>query len=471
MAGFTEFVEKYGIWVLLGILLVLFLILNYLNPVLVWDENAYMANARSHLLPSGTVHYTEDFRFPLLEYVIAGVWMITGESETAGRAVTVFFTLGLVYVFYLLLHYYFPKRALLYTVFFAFSPLMVIWGYKAYTEVMAAFFVILSFYLLLRGLLYENIWFLSAAGFVLGLGILSKFPIGLLGISVGIILLWKRKIIALTMFSLGTLLALLPWMLYNVITYHSPFWDFFAQYAIATYYGARDSTLFMLKNTIMMLGLIMIFTVIGFFSFFALSERKKKNIPANCILCLYVFLFFIYFYFIAKIKHDRYNLLLLPFIYILAYMSIAWIEHFIQNTKKRIIVSRIMLIVLTINALIVFSYQINEELYRARCQQQGAIQQTISYLDNHTTPGQTVSSNVWVWFGYSNNLRAIALWTEDLSYLLKKDQPAYIIYHNQIGEPYDENIFTKESNLVLEKTIKGLCEDETIVIYKIGTTS
>ncbi len=468
------FIQKYGIWMLLSILFVIFVVLHYFNPVLVWDENAYMANARSHITSLGTTHYTEDFRFPLLEYIISGVWFFTGESVFLARFMVVLFTLGLVYLFDLAMQDYFPQRALLYSSFFALSPLILIWGYKAYTDVVAGFFVMLSFYLLKKTTQtfskYHNLLLVFLTGIVFGLGILTKFPVGLFGLAVGAVFLWRREYRRFASFSLGTFLTLLPWAIYNSTTYSNLFWDFFAQYAIANYYGQVDSILVMLKNITLDVGLIIIIAIIGFthlmFQFF-----KKKSVELQ-IIFVYTLFFVIYFYFVAKIKHDRYHLLILPFMYIMAYIGVNWIEErlnrFFDEKRKRIVISRVIILLLVINTIITTGDHLYEELYRGKCQENGALQQAIIYLDEHTIHGETISSNVWVWFGYSNNLRAIALWTPDLDYLLRKDKPKYIIYHNQIGDRYDENMFRKHPQLALEKTLYGLCDGEKVDIYKIN---
>lgn len=474
MVRYSVFIQKYGVWLLLSITLIIFLILHYLNPVLVWDENAYLANARSHITPPGTTHYTEDFRFPLIEYIISGVWFFTGESIIAARLVIVLFTLGLVYLFYLLMRDYFPRRTLFYTTLFALSPLILIWGYKVYTDVVAGFFATLSYYLLKKTIQlpnkHHNLLLVFLAGIVFGLGVLTKFPIALFGIAAGVVFLSKKEYLLLGSFTLGTFVTLAPWIIYNIATYGNPLWDFFAQYSIANYYGHVDPILFMVKNITMDVGLITALTVIGFF--ISLFLKKQRNILIEkYIMCVYVFLFFVYFYFITKIKHDRYHLLILPFMYILVYTGVAWIEkickRFLPDKRKRIIVSWSIIILLIINTIIILSYHLNEELYRGKCQEQGAIQQTIQYLDEHKSPGETISSNVWVWFGYSNNLRAIALWTPDLDYLLRKDKPKYIMYHNQIGERYEENTLKNHPKLVLEKTMYGLCDDEKVDVYSV----
>ena len=71
-------------------LLTLFIILNFISPLTIWDENAYLGNARSHVSYS---NYTEDFRFPLTEYLVSFIWGITGESVFFARLGIIILTL------------------------------------------------------------------------------------------------------------------------------------------------------------------------------------------------------------------------------------------------------------------------------------------------------------------------------------------------------------------------------------------
>ena len=73
--------------------------LAHVSQFLIWDEPVYLGNAKSHI---GESHFTEDFRFPLLEYVISLSWTVFGESVLIAKYVAIFFTLLSVFGFYLL---------------------------------------------------------------------------------------------------------------------------------------------------------------------------------------------------------------------------------------------------------------------------------------------------------------------------------------------------------------------------------
>lgn len=99
--------KKTGIIIILLMFLLLFILLIFQNPSLLWDENVYLGNAKSHI---GLSNFTEDFRFPLIEYLIAGIWLITGENIFIARLLIVFLSLAGLFFFYLIMNLLFKKE-------------------------------------------------------------------------------------------------------------------------------------------------------------------------------------------------------------------------------------------------------------------------------------------------------------------------------------------------------------------------
>src|SRR5438445_1485505 len=121
------------IFLFLFALFLLLLFFNFLNLPLLWDEAAYLGNARSHISVS---NFTEDFRFPLLEWLVASVWLITGESIFFARLLVIALAILSSYLFYLISLNYFSKRASLFaTIFFSISSLILLWGLRVYADV------------------------------------------------------------------------------------------------------------------------------------------------------------------------------------------------------------------------------------------------------------------------------------------------------------------------------------------------
>ena len=131
---------------LLFFILLLFLFLQYQNPLLLWDENAYLGNARAHISNS---YFTEDFRFPLLEYFISGFWLILGESIFAARLFMILCSLLTIYVFYLIAEYYFPKKGFYCTILFSLNPIFLKWGVYVYPNMLGLLLITTAYYFLL----------------------------------------------------------------------------------------------------------------------------------------------------------------------------------------------------------------------------------------------------------------------------------------------------------------------------------
>ena len=70
----------------------------YIDTELAWDEAAYLGNARDLAFGS---EFTEGIRPPLLSVLVAGLWVFTGESIWAARALAIVVSLAATAVFWL----------------------------------------------------------------------------------------------------------------------------------------------------------------------------------------------------------------------------------------------------------------------------------------------------------------------------------------------------------------------------------
>jgi len=271
-------IHKYWIVALLVLSLVLFLWLNSLNPVLLWDENVYLGNARSHIKQS---YFIEDFRCPLLEYIIAGVWLIIGESVFIAKLTIIFFNLGSIFVFYLISKRLF-KQAFLPTILFALSSEFVYWGFRVYGDSVAVFFILLSLYLFIKE---KNILYILS-GLFAAFSFLSRFPLALFAISIGIYCLIKRKWKPLILFSIGFVIGILPWLIYNMIIYKNPLWDVFALYSAVEQYTCAQPAWLLLGYIVQNLSILILFLPTGIIGI--INKRKKKEFDFWIIIIIYL---------------------------------------------------------------------------------------------------------------------------------------------------------------------------------------
>jgi 4-amino-4-deoxy-L-arabinose transferase-like glycosyltransferase len=442
--------RKYHIFIVLSVLLILFLVLNYIDPVLLWDENVYLGNARSHIANS---NFTEDFRFPLLEYIIAFAWFFTGEDVLIAKLIMIFFTLATVYVFYLIAKDNFKhEHALFLTALFSISPLIIGWGFKIYTEIPALFLLVLSFYFITK----RKGSLIVIAGVLSGLSFLLKFPNALFGFAVAAFFIFFGERKKFIYFSVGNMIALLPWLAYNQITYKNPLWDLMMQMDVIAQYTASEPITWQIKNLFIAAGILALFLPFG------LSPLVKK-IRENWIMLIYTATFFIYYFFFVRVKSSRYYLADIAFIYVICYTGFLFMANMIKEKRYK----KILYVALVVFAIFAsYFYGFYEIQQRGSCEKDGAIIQSIYYIQEHAPEDKYIISNFWPWFGYYNNLKVQSIWDKDINMLIKKSDPSYFVYNNLMGVSSNKALLDSNEKLRLEKSIKGGCGQE-VSIYKV----
>src|SRR3989344_9009384 len=235
---------------IIAVLVIYFLLLIFLNSFdrgLFWDENAYLGNARDLI---GASNYTEDFRFPLINFLIAGLWAFTGESIFSAKLLIMVFSVLSVFVFYLIAKRYFEKlKSIFIASVFGFSYLILYWSFRVYTDIPGMFFVLLSFYFLLNFDQDKKKASLVASGVSSALAFLMRFPFALFPVSVILYFIYKKKILFLLLFILSLLIALLPWLGYNYIKHSGDLlYDLREQWNIVYTYTTPESPLKHINN-------------------------------------------------------------------------------------------------------------------------------------------------------------------------------------------------------------------------------
>jgi len=437
-------IREFGIIILLFTLLILFLFLNYQNPHLLWDENAYLGNARSHLTES---RYTEDYRFPLLEYIIAFIWKLTGESIFIAKLIIILFSLSTVYVFYLICKEHFNKYLLLITLFFGLNPLLFKWGFRVYTDIPSLFFVLLAYYLIIK----KNIFL---AGIFSAIAFLTRFPSALFALTIGIYLLYNKKFKNLLIFSVGFGIALFPWLLYNQLTYSNILWDVQNQYNIVSAYTSREPISKYFTNLINKTSVFLLLFPIGLF--YILKNKK------HFIISLYILIAAIYYSAFVNLKLERYLLVILPFIYIIGFKGFEYLTKNIKNKK----IIFLFLSIIAIFAGILFFEGLGKIIEEGDCNRDGAIMKSIEYIGSKNLTHQVIIANIFPYYGYHNNLETYHIWSENIQALLMRYHPSYFIHSNYDGTYFNRTILDKNRYLRLEERFKDKCNAE-VSVYKV----
>lgn len=442
--------RKHYIFILLSALLILFLVFNYVDPVLLWDENAYLGNARSHIANS---NFTEDYRFPLLEYIIAFAWFFTGENVFIAKLIVIFFTLATVYVFYLIAKDNFKyEHALFLTALVSISPLIIGWGFRIYTEIPALFFLVLSFYFITK----RKNSLIMIAGVLSGLSFLTKFPNALFGFAAAAFFIFFGERKKFIYFSIGNIIVLLPWLVYNQIIYKNPLWDLMTQMGVIAQYTVSEPIIWQIKNLFIAAGMLALFLPFG------LGSLVKK-IRENWIMLIYTAAFFIYYFFFVRLKYSRYYLADIAFIYIICYAGFLFVAKMTKEKRYKKILYAALVVFAVLASYFYGFYGIQQ---RGSCEKDGAIMQSIYYIQEHAPKDKYVISNFWPWFGYYNNLKVQSTWDEDINMLIKGSDPSYFVYNNLVGVSFNKALLDSNEKLRLEKSIKGRCNQE-VSIYKV----
>lgn len=176
-------------------LFVLFLILltwryyQYITPIQVpmWDPVVYLTNARNWLNGEPLL---ETFRSPLISWLIAGVWIFTGENWIIMKPLSVIFIISDGILLYLILRKY--KGEL-----FAFSVVVLtmlntqvfFYNTHIYTEGISLFFLLCTLYLIKSD--KERHWIM--AGITIGLTFAARYYIIVQAIAILIVECIIRK--------------------------------------------------------------------------------------------------------------------------------------------------------------------------------------------------------------------------------------------------------------------------------------
>lgn len=436
--------KDYKIIILLFALFILFLTLNNLSPSLFWDENAYLGNARSHISQS---RFTEDYRFPLLEYILALAWKLTGESIFTARLIMILFTLATIHLFYLITKHHLTNHYLIFTLLFGLSPLFLKWSFRIYTDIPSMFFILLSYYLILK----KNIFL---AGIFSALAFLSRFPSALFPLTIGIYLLYNKKPKDLLLFSAGFAIALFPWLLYNQLTYSNPIWDLQNQYNIISTYTSSEPLSKHLTNISGTLGLFAILSLLGII----ITLKNKKYFIPN----LYTLLSIIYYSSFVNLKLERYLIMILPFIYLTAFTGFQLTTKNIKNKK----VITLLLCLITIYLGIFSIKSITQTLENTDCSRNSSILQSVNYMASKNLSHEIIITNIFPYIGYHINLESYHIWTENIQALLIRYHPAYFIHSNHDGTYFNRTILDNERYLRLEQRFKDNCNAE-VSVYKV----
>ena len=266
--------------------------------------------------------------FPILNTIIAGVWLITGVNETYARLVTVFISLGSTALLFLVVRSLsgLPVAALS-TFFFATIPYNVFYSSAILPGPLMIFGILGLYFCFVKWLEGEKWIFLISLIFFANLAILS-WPVALFFLLPIVYLLYEKhgfaffknlKLWIFTFFSLTPFIAWRIWMLN--FPEGIPSWQFLLNDGNIRFKGAFFRWLIAER-----IGKLIL--TIGGFSLFVAGLIVKNSKKENLFYLTWLFSLILYFIVFASgnVRHDYYQVPLVPIASI--FMAIGTIKLF-----------------------------------------------------------------------------------------------------------------------------------------------
>ena len=446
------------------------------NSLLLWDENIFLGNARSHISLS---NFTEDFKFPLLEYLIAFVWFFIGESVFSARILSLLLYLLSVFIFYLIMKRIFnnDKKSLLFSIFFAIAPVMLYWSFRVYADILSMVLSLSAVYFLIR---YEQSKakpiFIILTGLFSSMAFLARFALGIFAFSVFIYLILRKDKKGLLLFALSSFIFVLPWLIYNWISYGNILWDLMYYQSGMNLWTTREPIFKEIVNICINLGFLIVFLIPGIFCFVrrVINEIKRKKIEIFSFFFIYLSLSLVYYTFFINLKDERYVLIMLPFFLILSFLGLNYLEKRISlfNRKLRIICSIFIVLLLFSSAIFFINFSINKFYNTSECQKENALFYSMNYIKNNSLLSEedTFISNYWPYYAYYFNARGYAIWDSNLEDKIKEYNPGLVILKEHDGTSYNETSFNKSSSIILLQNFSDKCNNK-IRVYAINSST
>lgn len=274
-----------------------------------WDSAIYLENAQNWLRNEPL---EAAYRPPLISWIIAGVWSISGEDWTIAKYIQPIFTLGAGVILYLTLKKYKGD-------FFAFgvtaltmlNPHVFFWSTQILTEGVSLFFLVLAIYFLKS----ENRYSWIFAGIAMGLTFGSRYPVFIIAVVCFITeLITRRDAKRLKLFA-NTMVGLVPIILLIMMAVYTKSGEF----SVAI---ERDTELSLFLSLFYVENFVPIFGFISLLIPIALLFRRTYTDKYNYVFITWFVFGFLFWSAISENQQERFMIQLTPAVYFLAVLAI-----------------------------------------------------------------------------------------------------------------------------------------------------
>ena len=184
-----------------------------------WDETVYLQH--SEVIFSGRSNFDEfHLRPPVLPILIAFGYLFHHHMFTASVIVSLLGTAGVLFTFLLGRELFDRKTALIAAVIMAFSPYVVKASHWIMTNVPALTFIMMSFYLALRGIKKDVGLLYVLSGFFFGVSILTRFTsLVLLFVIPFYLFAYRKPVKAHLFYAIGVSIPMVPYLIWSQLEY------------------------------------------------------------------------------------------------------------------------------------------------------------------------------------------------------------------------------------------------------------
>ena len=297
-----------------------------------WDAAIYLENAQNWMRNEPL---EAAYRPPIISWIIAGIWSITGEDWTVAKYIQPIFTVSAGVILYQTLKkhkgnlFAFGVAALTMTNAYVFS-----WSTQILTEGLSLFFLALSIYFLKSK--KQSSWIL--AGIAIGLTFGSRYPISVIAIALFIIEVLARRD-GKKLFT-NTLVGMVPIILLIIIAVYIKSGGF----SVAI---ERDTDTTVLLSPFYLEKFIRIFGFISLLLSVAFIFRRTYSDKYNYVFIAWFVIGFFFWSAIYENQQERFMIQVIPAAYFLTILAIEslWkrsnvlsvrdIRDFVRTALKR----------------------------------------------------------------------------------------------------------------------------------------
>jgi len=336
---------------------VLFLLVDY---PLWWDSHVYV-NMGKYIFSGGELGIWESFR-PLTHPFLLGIfWKLGLDPIVMGKILDTIFSLTAIFLTYKISDKIFNKKiAIFASLIFSFTPVFILMNGLILTEPLAITLGLLGIWFVIKEANMPNL-FLS--GLFLGLSFMTKFPQGILFGAVGLVLLVKKekiflKLRNLLVYSLGFLMVVIPFLIFNFQRYGDYFAPFTAgSWIVTTATWLYDTGFFFYFTNFFIQTPIYLFFFWYLYHFIKLKRWKNYS---KLLIILIPVLVLAYFLYVPR-KEVRYLTTILPFMAMVVAYSLSYFHQKIKQHPKPVITAKAFVILCIIFTLLPLPHQLHIE--------------------------------------------------------------------------------------------------------------